>query len=82
MKRATAMEGPSDTLLIFLLKSRDPARFRDYHSVEHTGRNGGPIKAEVCDVDLSKCSVEELKVLEKVVSNAAAQPASNPQATG
>jgi len=37
VKRATADEGGSDTLLIFLLKCRNPAVFRDRASVEHSG---------------------------------------------
>lgn len=38
----------SDTLLIFLLKARNPAKYRDNSHVELTGRDGGPI-----DIDLS-----------------------------
>lgn len=34
----------SDTLLIFMLKSRRPERYRDNHRVEHTGKDGGPIQ--------------------------------------
>lgn len=37
----------SDTLLIFLLKARNPAKYRDNSRVELTGKDGGPI-----DVDL------------------------------
>ncbi|MEN6358351.1 MAG: terminase [Armatimonadota bacterium] len=33
----------SDTLLMFLMKSRKPEKFRDNHSVELTGKDGAPI---------------------------------------
>jgi hypothetical protein len=43
----------SDTLLIFLLKGRRPGKFRDRQSIEHTGKDGGPIKTEdVSAVDI------------------------------
>jgi hypothetical protein len=34
----------SDGLLQFILKARNPARFRDNFSIEHTGKDGGPIE--------------------------------------
>lgn len=34
----------SDTLLIFLLKARRPDKYRERHSHEHTGKDGGPIE--------------------------------------
>lgn len=34
----------SDTLLIFLLKARRPAVYRDNHRVELTGADGGPME--------------------------------------
>ena len=34
----------SDTLLITLLKARMPEKYKDKSSVEHTGKNGGPIE--------------------------------------
>jgi hypothetical protein len=33
----------SDPMLTLLLKARRPERFRDRSSIEHTGKNGGPI---------------------------------------
>lgn len=40
-RRALTM---SDTLLIFLLKARDPVKYGDRHRFEFTGPNGGPIE--------------------------------------
>jgi|3_EtaG_2_1085321.scaffolds.fasta_scaffold02272_3 hypothetical protein len=37
----------SDTLLIFLMKGRRPERYRDNHTVEHTGPEGGPVQSTV-----------------------------------
>jgi hypothetical protein len=37
----------SDTLLIFLLKSRKPERFADKHQLEHTGEGGGPLQVTI-----------------------------------
>ena len=48
----------SDSLLMFLLKARDP-RFRDKTQVEMTGKDGGPIKTE--GIDFSKLSTDELR---------------------
>jgi hypothetical protein len=36
----------SDALLTTLLRARNPTVFRDNTSVEHTGKDGGPIKQE------------------------------------
>jgi hypothetical protein len=36
----------SDTLLIFLLKARRPGKYRENVTVEHTGKDGGPIVTE------------------------------------
>jgi hypothetical protein len=46
----------SDSLLMFLLKARDP-RFRDKATVEMTGKDGGPVQTE--GIDLSKLSIDE-----------------------
>ncbi len=43
VQRATREADPSDTLLIFLLKGRRPAKFRDNYRLEHTGADGAPI---------------------------------------
>lgn len=37
----------SDTLLIFMLKSRRPEKYRERHQVEHTGPAGGPVDVNV-----------------------------------
>jgi hypothetical protein len=37
----------SDTLLIFLLKGRRPAKYREQHKHEHSGPNGGEIPYKV-----------------------------------
>lgn len=60
----------SDTLLIFLLKGRAPEKYRDRASLEHTGKNGGPIVAAVGNVDLSKLTDEELNALGGLVEKA------------
>lgn len=36
----------SDTLLIFILKARKPKVYRDNVAVEHTGKDGNPIKLD------------------------------------
>ncbi len=41
----------SDILLMFLMKSHNPARFRDSHSMEHSGVAGGPITFHFVDAD-------------------------------
>lgn len=46
LHRATRAENASDTLLIFLLKGMRPAKFRDRHQVEVTGKDGGPVQHE------------------------------------
>lgn len=51
VRRATATVGGSDTLLIFLLKCRNPAVFGDKHRLEHSGPSGGPIKVSLDEWD-------------------------------
>lgn len=46
----------SDTLLIFLLKGNRPEKFRERHTVEHTGKGGGPVVLQV----LKNVSLDEL----------------------
>lgn len=41
--RATASKSPSDLLLMFMLKSRRPEKFRDNYRMEMSGPNGGAI---------------------------------------
>lgn len=53
----------SDTLMIFLLKARRPAVYRE--RVEHTGPGGGPIEHRA-RVDLSGLNEEQLAALEAI----------------
>lgn len=46
----------SDNLMMFLMKSRDPQRFRDNQSIELSGPGGGPIQHQ----DLSHLTDEQL----------------------
>lgn len=51
-KRATADNRPSDTLLIFLLKSLDRERFGDRYNHDHGGKSEGPaIKFEIVSTE-------------------------------
>ena len=47
LRRATTGTQPSDTLLIFLLKARRPAKFRDHHRHELTGSGGTPLVIQI-----------------------------------
>jgi hypothetical protein len=51
----------SDTLLIFLLKARRPATYRERHEVKHTGNVDHRLK-----LDLRKLTDEQLKALEAI----------------
>lgn len=45
----------SDTLLIFLLKGAKPETYRDNARIEHTGKDGGPIRTEaVADMEAAR----------------------------
>jgi hypothetical protein len=50
----------SDTLLIFLLKARNPAKYRDNSRVELTGKDGGPIDIDVEPADRIARRIAEL----------------------
>lgn len=41
--RASRAQSPSDLLLMFLLKARRPATYRDNYRLEHTGPDGAPV---------------------------------------
>jgi hypothetical protein len=58
----------SDSLLMFLLKAHRPDKFRERQSIEHTGKDGGPITYQH---DLSKLTNAELRFLEDVLSRVA-----------
>lgn len=60
-KHVTDVQKYSDTLLIFMLKSRRPEKFRENVKVEH----GGEIK-HAPKHDLSKLSDEELEQMERL----------------
>lgn len=58
----------SDRMLELMLKARRPGTFRDRQSVEHTGKDGGPIETKnVTPIDLTKLTDEELDMLERIV---------------
>ena len=44
----------SDTLLIFLLKANNAKKFRDHHTHEHSGPDGGRIPIEILDLCMAK----------------------------
>lgn len=52
----------SDTLLIFLLKARRPAKFRDVWRVEQSGPDGGPIRVE----EVGPRSAERIRELVRI----------------
>jgi hypothetical protein len=39
----------SDRLLMFLMKARDPGKYREHFALEHSGPHGGPIEIEAID---------------------------------
>ena len=42
----------SDSLLQFLLRARDPVRYRENQRVEHTGANGGALPIEIVGIKI------------------------------
>lgn len=52
--RVDTVKKYSDVLLMFLMKSHNPARFRDSSNVEHSGPEGGPITFNFVDADAHK----------------------------
>jgi hypothetical protein len=52
---------PDTTAMIFWLKNRRPADWRDMQAREHTGPNGGPV--QIAAVDLSTATPEQLRAL-------------------
>jgi hypothetical protein len=42
----------SDSLLMFLLRARDPAKYRESHKVEHTGPSGGAIPIRIVGINI------------------------------
>lgn len=58
----------SDTLLIFLLKGNNPAKFRENATVEVAGPGGGPIKTEA-KVEVAPITADQIpKVLSVLVA--------------
>lgn len=59
----------SDTLLMFLLRARNPEKYSDRYRHEHSGPNNGPIQTRSTHaIDLSKVSDEELRVLQGIAA--------------
>lgn len=54
--------GGSEVACIFWLKNRQPAKWREKTTTEHTGENGGPIAVKNT-IDLSECTDDQLRVL-------------------
>ena len=57
--------GPDTTAAIFWLKNRQRDKWRDRHDLEHTGKNGGPIKH--MDVPIPVDPVEAAKVYREMM---------------
>jgi hypothetical protein len=55
----------SDSLLTLLLKANAPEKYRERSSIEHTGKDGGPIAYRP---DLTRLSHEELDALERLLT--------------
>lgn len=60
----------SDTLLIFLLKARNPSKYRDNTNIELTGKDGGPIQTEDVTLNDHDRATRILAVLERARSRA------------
>lgn len=73
-KLVTTVRKYSDTLLIFLLKARDP-KYKDRSSVELTGRDGGPVAIEIEDVRAKLAA----RVSRSVTESAGGGTAEDPQ---
>jgi hypothetical protein len=52
-KKCGSVREYSDVLLMFLLKSLKPERYRDNAKIEHAGPNGGPLEVRVTFVRAS-----------------------------
>jgi hypothetical protein len=48
--------------------------YTNRHKLEHTGKDGGPIKTQPVPVDLSDLTDEELAVLERLATKSGADP--------
>lgn len=48
--------------------------YTNKHKLEHTGKDGGPIKTQPVPVDLSDLTDEELAVLERLAAKSSADP--------
>jgi len=68
-KRVGTVREYSDTLLIFMLKARNPKRYRESMKHEMSGPDGGPIQTQGTHaIDLTKCSEDELRLLQGIAA--------------
>jgi hypothetical protein len=56
-------------LIEFLLKARRPDIYREHHTLEHTGPDGGPVVPDALG-DLSKLSDRDLASLQRILTRA------------
>lgn len=63
-KQVGAIREYSDTLLIFMLKSRRPEKYRDHHVIEHSGEVTKRVK-----LDLAKLTDDQLEALEGIAQS-------------
>lgn len=71
VRRPVTVREYSDTLLMFLAKSRMP-EFKDKQQVELSGRDGAPIEThstKTVEVDVSKLSTEQLLTLRALLTD-------------
>lgn len=61
----------SDVLLIFMLKARRPAVYREQHRVELAGVDGAPISAEIVTVDAKEAADAAHQFLARIAGPAA-----------
>ena len=63
-----AMRG-SERLIEFMLKARRPEMYRERHTLEHTGPDGGPVQLDALG-DLSRLSDRDLNSLHRILNRA------------
>lgn len=60
VKKTRKHLAPDPTSIIFFLKNRNPARWRDKQQIEHTGKGGGPIRHQQTELSPDEI-IEEMK---------------------